>query len=129
MAAAVPPDEAANVPYPFVHVNDDGSARELHPHERQWLETEFHWTDGARPYIKTTFDQLNGWGQLRGFIERRSLPAGLNVGPAPAEDPIRPKSPEELVEELNALLLSKGMVAEKLSDGTTRFSKPRPPDG
>ena len=26
---------------PYVYVNEDGTARELHPNERQYLETEF----------------------------------------------------------------------------------------
>jgi len=34
-------------PYPYVHVNADGSARELHPSERRYLETEFKGGDGA----------------------------------------------------------------------------------
>jgi len=39
-------------PYRYVHVEADGSARELHPSERRYLETEFKGGDGAAPYIK-----------------------------------------------------------------------------
>ena len=37
----------------------EGGARELHSEERDYLETRFHPTDGARPYVKRRYSQLN----------------------------------------------------------------------
>ena len=39
--AVVEPAEATIDPYLYVYVNQDGSARELHPDERSYLETYF----------------------------------------------------------------------------------------
>ncbi len=44
----MPKDE----PYRYIYVNADGSARELHAGERDYLETEFTGGDGAAPHIK-----------------------------------------------------------------------------
>jgi hypothetical protein len=38
--------------YPYVYVNADGTARELHPSEQKYLETEFKGGGGAAPYVK-----------------------------------------------------------------------------
>jgi hypothetical protein len=35
-------------PYPYVYVNADGTARELHASEQKYLEAEFKGGDGAR---------------------------------------------------------------------------------
>lgn len=122
MFAVVSPDDAKEVPYPFVYVNDDGTARELHAAERAYLETEFHGADGARPYIKTSYDKRDGWKSVAGYMLRRLLPAGLAVGPAPAEDPNKPMTPDQMT----AFLESKGLVAEKEPDGTIRMMKRKP---
>ena len=92
-------------PYPYVYINADGTARELHPDERAWLETEYKGGDGARPYIKDSYDERNGWGERNGYLRRASLPAGTPLADAPAQNPIRPMSPKELI----AWLRSKGM--------------------
>jgi hypothetical protein len=36
-------------PYPYVHVEAEGSAGELHPSERRYLETEFKAATAPRP--------------------------------------------------------------------------------
>jgi hypothetical protein len=36
----------------YVYVNDDGTARELSPVEREYLGQKFHPGDSGRPYIK-----------------------------------------------------------------------------
>jgi hypothetical protein len=46
--------------YLYVYVNADGSARELHPNERQYMETEFVLGDGAAPYVKDGYASRNG---------------------------------------------------------------------
>ena len=91
-------------PYPYVYVDADGTARELHAGERAYLETEFKGGDGAMPYIKDSYDERNGWGELNGYLPRAALPTGTPVGNAPAEDPRRPMNQKDLV----AWLRSKG---------------------
>jgi hypothetical protein len=88
--------------YPYVYINADGTARELHAGERAWLETEFKGGDGAMPYIKDSYEERNGWGELNGYLKRTALPAGTPVADAPAEDPRRPMSHEELIAWLRA---------------------------
>jgi hypothetical protein len=92
-------------PYPYVFINADGTARELHADERAWLETEYKGGDGAAPYIKGSYEQRNGWGELNGYLKRDTLPAGTPVTDAPAENPNRPLSRDEFV----AWLRSKGV--------------------
>jgi hypothetical protein len=109
-------------PYRYVHVEADGSARELHPSERRYLETEFKGGDGAAPYIKARYDERNGWGDLAGYLERSLLPDGIAVADAPAADPIRPLDQNEYV----AWLRSKGVDVVENSDGSLTV-KPRRP--
>jgi hypothetical protein len=40
-----------SVAYSYVYANADGTARELHPNERNYLETEFLLGDGAAPHV------------------------------------------------------------------------------
>ena len=79
--------EAAQSPYPFVRVNDDGTVRELHEAERRYLEEPFFPWDGGRPYFKFAFDSRDGWGSIAGFCRRSFIPAHLPIAPAPAKDP------------------------------------------
>lgn len=95
MRAVVSATEAALTPYPYTFVNDDGTARELHETERQYLEKPFIPGDGARPYVKSAFDARDGWGSVRGFLHRSKLPDGLFVAPMPASDPNPPMSEED----------------------------------
>lgn len=109
-------------PFPYVHVHADGSARELHASERRYLETEFLGGDGAAPYVKSSYAERNGWGELTGYLARTDLPAGMAVSPAPAEDPLRPMSQAEHI----AWLRSKGCEVVENSDGSyTTRAKPR----
>jgi hypothetical protein len=63
-------------PYPYVYVNADGTARELHPSEQKYLETEFKGGDGAAPYVKSSHAERDGWGELTGYLKRSLLPDG-----------------------------------------------------
>ena len=74
----------------FVRVRADGSARELRPDEIEYLNTDFHGADGARPYIKGRYESLDGWGLMSGFLLRRALPPDVSVLPADAEDLLDP---------------------------------------
>ena len=85
----VSPEEAAAEVYPYVHVNKDGTARELHASEREYLETAFMPNDSARPYVKERYESISGWRGISGFCRRSQLPYGIPVAAAPTEDPSR----------------------------------------
>ena len=85
--AVVSAEESETEPYPYIQVNNDGSARELHYAERKYLETPFIGADGARPYVKWRYSQKNGWGKLGGFLKRAKLPKRVQIAPAPIEEP------------------------------------------
>jgi hypothetical protein len=113
--------------YPYVYINA-GSARELHPGERQYLETEFTGGDGAAPYIKSSYSERNGWGKLTGYLKRSELPVGVRIGDAPAEDPSRPLSQEEMTalkEQAIVELRAKGWEVIENSDGSFTMKPPR----
>jgi hypothetical protein len=108
--------------YPYIYVNADGTARELHASERRYLETEFSGGDGAAPYIKDSYDELNGWGELKGYLNRSLLPARTPIHGAPADVPIKPMSQAEHIEWLR----SKGVEVVANSDGSfTMLAKTR----
>src|SRR5580704_10222514 len=83
--------------YPYIYINADGAARELHASERAWLETEFKGGDGAMPNVKDSYEERNGWGELNGYLARTALPAGTPVADAPAEKPIRTMGVDEFI--------------------------------
>jgi len=87
--AIVSGDDVGADPYPYVYVNHDGSVRELHKSEREYLETRFLGADGARPYVKWRFKQKTAGGDMSGFLRRSKLPRRISVSPAPVEDPYR----------------------------------------
>jgi hypothetical protein len=107
--------------YPYIYVNADGTARELHASERAYLETEYKLGDGAMPYIKDNYEERNGWGDLSGYLKRKALPAGTAVAEAPIEDPRRPLSREDFI----TWLRSKGATVIENSDGSMSISKPQ----
>ncbi len=86
--AEVSEREAKLVPYMYVYVNDDGSARELSPSERAYLETPFHPFDSGRPYVKSSYDKKDGRGRLSGFCLRTQIPSNIEIADAPPEDSI-----------------------------------------
>ncbi len=112
-------------PYLFVYVNVDGSARELHPSERKYLETPFDPFDGNRPYIKDGYPSKNGWGEITGFLKRSELPSGIQVEPAPAESPVKPLSKEVEMESLR----SKGLEVVEHSEKVLTVRKVKPQEG
>jgi hypothetical protein len=111
------PDAA---PYPYIYVNADGSARELHPGERLYLETEFTGGDGNMPYIKSSYSARNGWGEISGYLARSELPDGTAIGAAPVEDPSRPLNQSDMIEWLRA----KGVEVVENSDGSFTVKPP-----
>ena len=96
--AVVTPAEAGQSPYPFVHVNGDGTIRELHQAEREYLQTPFSPFDGGRPYVKSSFDARDGWGSVEGFCLRSYVPRGVPIASAPTDDPNPPMSETEQID-------------------------------
>ena len=66
-------------PADYVHVEDDGTARELEADEIEYLGTAFHGADGARPYIKGGYEQLTPDNRIGGYLLRDKLPAGVRI--------------------------------------------------
>lgn len=62
-----------------VYVEADGAARELSQDEADLLDTPFHPCDGARPWIKSSYDERGGDGRMNGFLKRARLPRGVTV--------------------------------------------------
>ncbi len=110
----VTPAESPADPYPYVYVESDGTARELHFGEREYLETPYHQADGGRPYVKRGYEARDGWGDLAGFYLRAQLPQGTAVGSAPTDNPSKPMSESELV----AYLQRKRVRVERPSGGS-----------
>ena len=109
-------------PYRYVYVEAHGSAREVHPDERDYLEKEFRGGDGAAPYIKSSYEERNGWGDLSGYLERSRLPALAAIAAAPKENPNRALNRAEYI----AMLRGKGMTVVANSDGSFSIREPRP---
>lgn len=112
--------QAQRDPYPYLFVNADGSARELHPNERKLLETPFQGADGARPYAKRSYSQKDGWGEITGFLKRSKLPPGIPIGAAPEQELRMPVTKAEHIQ----FLREKGMEVVENSDGSITVKKP-----
>lgn len=91
----------------LVWINVDGSARELTHAEKKYVDTEFSPFDGARPYIKSRYEQRNEWGDLKGYLQRKELPDGLPIDPAPADRPAAEQTPQLVVDSILELIQRK----------------------
>lgn len=65
--------------FEFVYVENDGTVRELYKEEIEYLQTEFEPTDGARPYIKSSYDQLTPDKKITGFLHRSKVPREIEI--------------------------------------------------
>jgi hypothetical protein len=52
---------------------------------KRYVDTEFSPSDGARPYIKSDYQERTAFGAINGFIDRKKVPAYIPVNPAPNE--------------------------------------------
>ena len=68
-----------NKPFEFVYVENDGTVRELDNEEIEYLQTKFEPTDGARPYVKTSYNQLTPDNKMHGFLERCKVPNDIQI--------------------------------------------------
>ena len=68
-----------NEKFEYVYVEIDGTVRELDNWEVEYLETDFEPTDGARPYIKSSYEQLTPDNKILGFILRDDVPENIKI--------------------------------------------------
>jgi len=87
----------------LIYIEADGSARELSGAEKTYVDTDFSPFDGARPYIKSSYQQRDGWGEIKGFLHRRELPPNMPINPAPLSSPSI-NTPEAVAAEIGALI-------------------------
>jgi len=52
-----PPVRKKEPGFKYVYVEDDGSVREVSKEDEDYLTTQFHPADGARPYIKSSYKE------------------------------------------------------------------------
>src|SRR5262245_11385279 len=111
----VDPERTASGPYPYVYVEQDGTARELHAEERAYLETRFRFGDGARPWTKWRYgSRALGSGKQNGFLKRWRLLGRVVVGPAPLVNP----NPSKTLAEYRAQLIKEGSQIVDNPDGS-----------
>ena len=101
--------------FKFVYVNQDRSVRELSPGEQEYVSTEFHFGDGARPGIKRLYKGRDLFGSQSGFIERRYVPARIVIAPVHPDFDARDK---ELGLDLLGSYRAAGYIIETRSDGS-----------
>jgi hypothetical protein len=99
----------------FVHVNQDGSVRELSPAEKAYLSEEFSGGDSGRPYIKSTYMSRDGWGSISGFIARRRVPVRIKILPVHPDYDARAK---ELGFDMLGSNRAAGDIIEIRADGS-----------
>ena len=101
---ARPPKVAVmpNASQVLIYVNDDGSARELNDAEKRYVDTEFSPLDGARPYVKSSYEQRTPLSEIRGYLPRAALPDGVPIHPAPPEP--APPTARTAAESLSELI-------------------------
>ena len=92
----------------LVWINRDGSARELTAAEKKHVDTEFSPFDGARPYIKSRYEQRNGWGTLSGYLQRKDVPDRVAINPAPPDGPASKYTPQAVANSIRDLIRKGG---------------------
>ena len=65
--------------FEYVYVENDGTVRELDREEIEYLQTDFELGDGARPYIKSTYDQLTPDNKILGYLQRNEVPQNIEI--------------------------------------------------
>ncbi|MFT4019630.1 MAG: hypothetical protein QM668_21885 [Agriterribacter sp.] len=76
---AYPPLRPKEEGFKYVHVDYDGSVRELYPEEVEYLSQKFDGADGGRPYIKYKYEQRTPDGKLDGYMPRRRVPKDIPI--------------------------------------------------
>jgi hypothetical protein len=105
--------------FEFVYVNQDGSIRELSPEEQTYLSNEFSGADSGRPYVKSSYESRDGWGSRSGFVERRKIPAQIEISPVHPDFDARAK---ELGFDMLDSHRAAGDIIETRADGSVACS-------
>ena len=67
--------------FEYVYVNEDGTVSELDKEDIEYLKTKFSPADGARPYIKSRYNELTPDKKISGFIMRNRVPKRIEIKP------------------------------------------------
>ena len=60
-------------------MEENGTVRELHQQEIDYLNAPFNYHDGARPILKKRYDEKNAEGKISGFILRQRIPGDIII--------------------------------------------------
>lgn len=116
-------NDSDEIPYHYVHVEGEGTVRELHSSERKYLETPYHPADGSRPYVMGSPNTQNPFGDLRGLCLRSKVPSRIAIRESPTEDPI-PLHGHELREDTIGLARENGFeIVEEDGEESCRRNK------
>ena len=108
-APARPPDVGTPKPSEMlIWINVDGTARQLTGAEKTYVDAPFSPFDGARPYVKSHYEQRNGWGELGGYLLRKEVPDGIPIAVAPPDDPAAARTPQAVADSLRELIRKHG---------------------
>jgi len=66
----------------LVRIAADGTLWELTDAEKAYVDKDFSPFDGARPNIKSKYQDRTALGDISGFIDRDKAPPGMPVSPA-----------------------------------------------
>ena len=65
--------------FEYVYVNEDGTVSELDEENIEYLKTKFSPADGARPYIKSRYNELTPDKKILGFLHRSKVPKEMEI--------------------------------------------------
>jgi hypothetical protein len=88
----------------LIWIEANGSVRELTEAEKAHVDAAFSPFDGARPYIKSRYEQRDGWGEVSGYLPRSEVPNGVPINLSPPEQPAAARTPQEVAEAIRELL-------------------------
>jgi hypothetical protein len=72
--------------FDYVHVDDNGNARELNADEEEYVTTALFLDDDTDFFIKSSYESLNSNGELRGYLRRRELPQHVAIAAAATDE-------------------------------------------
>ena len=102
--------------FEYVYVEEDGTVRELDNDEIQYLNSEFDPTDGARPYIKSSFRQLTPDNKVWGFILREKIPVNIKIKKT-YKKYLEAKTPISIHNSGSTIFLTTGIYSIKILGG------------
>lgn len=107
------PRRPAEPGFPYVHVNLDGTARELSPQEREYVTAVYAPGDGARPAFLHCHRSKDGYGIRSGLLARRRLPRDVVVQPVHPDYDARRAELERTLDPLDEFRRGGYLVIER----------------